>query len=48
MFNEIGCADRINLSMGFVLHSLVETHDCRYFYPADNNPISGALSNAGE
>ena len=38
-FNELSCAVKINLSLGFVLHDLVETQDYRYFYPADNNPL---------
>ena len=38
-FNELNCAVKINLSLGFVLHDLVETQDYRYFYPADNNPL---------
>ena len=37
IFNELNRAVRINLSLGFVLHDLVETQDYIYFYPADNN-----------
>ena len=39
IFNELNCAVKINLSLGFVLHDLVGTQDYRYFYPADNNPL---------
>ena len=39
IFNELNCAVKINLFMGFVLHDLIETQDYRYFYPTDNNPL---------
>ena len=39
IFNELNCAVKINLSLGFVLHDLVETQDYRYFYPANNIPL---------
>ena len=37
-FNELGCAAKINKSLGIVFHDLVETQDYRYFSTADNNP----------
>ena len=39
IFNELNCAVKINISLGFVLHDLDETQEYRYFYPADNNPL---------
>ena len=39
IFNELNCAVKINLSLGFVLHDLVETQEYRYFYPAGNSPL---------
>ena len=31
IFNELNCAVKINLSLGIILHDLVETQDFRYF-----------------
>ena len=36
----LGCALKIIISLGFVLHDTTGTQDFRYFYPADNNPVS--------
>ena len=39
VYNELTSSAKINISFGFVLQSVQNPEEFRYYYAADNNPI---------